>query len=164
MEENINSVAQLFKTALFNEVKAGGFYNQAAEITKNDESRMVFLELSSEEDDHASNLIRKAKGISFPQKFDFEDYFKKLETCTECVIPQEELETLRTGDMKSVLELAGDLEKKSRETYLALEEKIEDTKMKLFCGELAKMEEEHLNSVNRMIYSLDMNQEERPSL
>ncbi len=164
MEDHIESVIQLFKTAIFNEVKSRVFYTQAANITQNDESRMVFLELSSEEDDHALDLIKKAKGVSFLQECNLEDYLKKLESSMENVISGEELEILRTGEMKAVLELASHHEKRARENYLALVEKAEDPAVKDFCGELAKMEEEHFNSVNRMLYSLDMDEDERPAL
>jgi len=155
---------ELFKDVLFKEVKAGAIYSRAAEITQNDEARMLFLELSSEEDDHARDLFKKAKGTPLEQASDLDDYLKKLESSPEGVIPKEDLDIIQRGEIREVLELASKHEKETMEAFMALADKEANKEVKTFYLEFAGMEKEHLNSLNQMLNSLGMEEDERPAL
>ncbi len=47
MEGYMQKATKILKSALYNEVKSQTFYSKAADNTNDDESRMVFLELTS---------------------------------------------------------------------------------------------------------------------
>ena len=155
---------ELFKDVLFKEVKAGAIYSRAAEITQNDEARMLFLELSSEEDDHARNLFKKAKGTPLEQGSNFDDYVKSLESSPEGVIPKEDLDIIQKGEIREVLKLASNHEKETMEAFMALAEKEDSREVKDFYLEFVRTEKEHLNSLNQMLNSLGMEEDERPAL
>lgn len=160
----MQATVQLFKTALYHEVKSGAFYSRAAEITKNDESRMLFIELSDMEDSHISNLVKKVKNTPWPQEFNPEEYLKELESSVENIISTEEKEMLQKDDMKAVLEFAISMEKKAYQNYQELSEKAATQEVKDLSLELAKEEQEHLNSLNSLLTSLDMDEDDRPAL
>lgn len=154
----------LFKIALQIEAKACTFYKKAAELTENDESRMLFLQLSSEEDDHTRHIIENAKNLPFLKDFDVAGYIKELEADMESTVSVDELQTLQTGDMKAVLELAIFIEGNALKNYNKLAEHTEDKETKDLCAKLAEEEKEHLNSITSMLESLDMDEEDRPAL
>ncbi|MEE9165386.1 MAG: ferritin family protein [Nitrospinota bacterium] len=160
----MQATVQLFKTALKHEVKSEAFYNRAAEITKNDESRMLFLELSDMENDHIRHIINKTKGTPWPQEFNPETYVKELESSIKSIISVEETEILENGDMKTILELAIGMEKEAYKTYLELEEKAASQEVKNYSRELSREEQKHLNSLTSLLTSLDMDEEDRSSL
>ena len=156
--------AELFKSALKHEVRSEVFFNQAAEITKNDESRMLFLELAGMEEDHIWRLIRKTKSTPWPEEFNPETYVKELESSMESIISVDETEILRNGDMKAVLELAIGMEKEAYETFVELAEKAASQEVKNCCRELSREEQKHLNSLTSLLASLDMDEDDRSSL
>lgn len=156
--------AELFKSALKHEVRSEVFFNQAAEITKNDESRMLFLELAGMEEDHIWRLISKTKSTPWPEEFNPETYVKELESSIKSIISVDETEILQNGDMKAVLELAIGMEKKAHETFVELAEKAASQEVKNCCRELSREEQKHLNSLTSLLASLDMDEDDRSSL
>lgn len=157
--------AELFKSALKHEVRAEVFFNQAAEITKNDESRMLFLELAGMEEDHIWRLISKTKSTPWPEEFNPERYVKLLEShIPQSIISADETEILQNGDMKAVLELAIGMEKEAYETFVELAEKAASQEVKNCCRELSREEQKHLNSLTSLLASLDMDEDDRSSL
>ncbi len=160
----MQETAKLFKKALKHEVKSEVFFNRAAEITKNDESRMLFLELSDMENGHIQHLINKTKGTPWPQEFNPETYVEELESSMESIIPLEETEILQNGDMKAVLELAISMEKEAYETFVELGEKAASQEVKDYSRELAREEQKHLDSLSSLLTSLDMDEDDRSAL
>lgn len=160
----MQATVKLLKAVLTHEVKSEVFYNRAAEITKNDESRMLFLELAGMEEDHIRNLISKIKGTPWPQEFNPEAYVKELESSMESIISVEETEILQNGDMKAVLELAIGMEKEAYKTYLELEEKAASQEVKDYSREFSREEQKHMDSLTSLRSSLDMDEEDRSSL
>lgn len=156
--------AELFKSALEHEVKSEVFFNQAAEITKNDESRMLFLELADMEEGHIRHLINKTKSTPWPEEFNPETYVKELESSMESIISVDETEILQNGDMKAVLELAIGMEKEAYETFVELAKKAASQEVKNCCRELSREEQKHLNSLTSLLASLDMDEDDRSSL
>ncbi len=160
----MEATVQLLKTALSHKAKTVAFYNQAAEITNYDESRMLFLELSDMESDHIKHLIEKAKEVSWPEHFDPEAYLKDLESTVYRTISTEETETLKNGDMKAVLQLSMENEEKSHKTFLDLVEKSDSQEIKEHSKELAEEEKKQINSLKSLLSSLEMDEEDRPPL
>lgn len=155
---------ELLKNVLSHEVKSSVFYKKAAEITKDDESRMLFLELCSEEDDHARHLIEKMNDSPLFGDFNAKEYLKELESNMENSVSVEELQTLKTGNMKDVMDLVIFVEEKAYENYKNLADHAEDADIKSLCLKLAEEEKKHLNSATRMLESIDMDEEDRPAL
>lgn len=160
----MKSAADVFKMALFNEVKADAFYKKAADITQNDESRMLFLQLSQMEDDHARALIRKAAKAPCAMEFDPEQYLRELETTTNTTISEEENRVLEHGSMQEVLQLAIELENQAQDTYHSLAEKAVDRNVRDLCLELADVEEKHAIALQNLLNSLSMDSDDRPGL
>jgi|TARA_Y100000294_G_scaffold104974_2_gene97553 rubrerythrin len=160
----MEATVQLLKTALSHEFKTMAFYSQAAEITKNDESRMLFLELSDMESDHIKHLIEKAKGVSWPEHFDPETYLKDLESSVDETLSIEETETLKNGDMKAVLELSMEIEEETQKTFQELVEKSASQEIKEHSKELAEEEKKQINSLKSLLSSLEMDEEDRSAL
>lgn len=160
----MQEITKILKAALFNEVKSGTFYTKAAEITDENDSRMLFLELSGKEDDHARLIVKKLEGTPYAKEFDLEAYLNYLESTNESPFSAEESKTLKSCDIKKVLDLAIGQEKKALEIYLNLEKKAVDPELKSLCHELVQEEKGHLNSVTTMRLSLNISEEERPAL
>lgn len=160
----MQTATDVLKTALFNEVKAGAFYQKAAEMTKNDNSRMIFLELANMEDDHATELIRKTEGQPCTQGFDPEAYLRELERSIELTLTVQETELLENGDMRAILELAIAMEGKARDTYLNLASQASSDEVRAFCKGMAKEEDSHVRRIETLLTSLDMDEDDRPGL
>lgn len=160
----MKTASDVFKLALQHEVKAATFYYRAAEISQNDESRMVLLDLNSMEEGHAQELVNRVKGAPCSQEFDAMAYLTELENSMAASISPEEDRILKTGDMRSVLELAIRLETVGWDNYLSFAEKAANSEIKKYLLDLAAEEEDHISRLTQLLNSLDMDAEERPGL
>jgi rubrerythrin len=154
---------EIFKNALELEVQAEIFYERAAETTDNDESRMVFLELADMEGGHARLIVDRFKDTDFGKLFDADAWLNELEAETG-KLPMEINDLIANGDMRSVLDFALKMETDARDNYQHLSEIFTDADDKAYCADLAKEEQEHINSITQLRQSLDMEIEERPDL
>lgn len=160
----MKTAADVFKAALQNEVRAAAFYTRAAEITQNDESRMVLLDLNSMEEGHVQELMERVKGAPCAQEFDAAAYLKELEESPAANLSPEDDRILKTGDMRAVLELAIRMENHGWDTYLSFAEKAATPEIKSYLLDLAAEEEDHVNRLTQLLNSLDMDADERPGL
>lgn len=138
----MRTAAEILKAAIEHEVKAGVFYNKAAELTNNDESRMVFLELIGMEDDHAKELVNMVKTSAFAVEFDAQAYLDELEENAENSVTVEETDLIKNGDMKAVLTMAIEMEEKATKNYEDLAASYTDPHVIGYCKKLAEEEEE----------------------
>ncbi|MBF0444234.1 MAG: ferritin family protein [Magnetococcales bacterium] len=159
MEETI----KLIKKAIAAEVTASAFYSLASEVTKHDDTRMVFIELSSMEDDHAQDLVNKFKNAFPTKEFDSQAYLDELIKKDEGV-DIERSNLVKTGSMKEVLEFAISMENSAKETYEKLADEVIDPTFKQYCIDLAQEEIEHAKTLTNTLDSLDMDMESRPGL
>ena len=106
----MQATIQFLKDALRHEVKASAFYNKAAEVTRDDKSRMLYLELGGMEDDHASHLLDKINHTPYGKEFDADAFMRGLDNDLEAGISPAELQLIETGSLRQVLELAISLE------------------------------------------------------
>jgi rubrerythrin len=155
---------EIFKNALELEVQAELFYEKAAEITNNDESRMVFLELADMEDGHAHRIVERFKDTPFGQAFDADAWLQELERETAKNLPMEANELVTSGDMRAVLDFAVKMEEDARDSYQHLADIFTDPDDKAYLTDLANEEQQHVNAVLQLRHSLDMDAEERPDL
>ncbi len=155
---------EIFKNALELEVQAELFYEKAAEMTTNDESRMVFIELADMEDSHAHRIVERFKGTAFGQTFDADAWLQELERETSKILPTEANELVSSGNMQAVLDFAIKMEEEARDSYKHLAEIFTDPEDKAYCADLAQEEQEHIDAVLQLRRSLDMDEDERPDL
>ncbi|MBF0180808.1 MAG: ferritin family protein [Magnetococcales bacterium] len=154
----------IFKQALRNEVHASAFFAKAADLTRDDASRMLFLELAGMEDGHAGRLVEKGQKAPCNHGFDMVAFLKELEGSVDPAIPPDEMAIIEQGDPKAVLRLAIDLEAKSMKTYARLADEAIDLEIKSFCLEQVKEEAGHGNALTKLLHSMDMDPEDRPGL
>ena len=81
----MEKVVDILKHAIENELKAKVFYTQAADITSDGESQMVFMELTGMEDDHARLLVDRFGDLLQAKGFDARSYLNELEADIEKV-------------------------------------------------------------------------------
>jgi rubrerythrin len=155
---------EIFKNALELEVQAELFYEKAAEMTTDDESRMVFLELTDMEDGHAHRIVERFKDTDFGKLFDADAWLQELEEETAKNLPLEANELVTSGNMRAVLDFALKMEEDARDSYQHLAEIFTDPDDKAYCTDLANEEQEHINAIMQLRQSLDMDVEERPDL
>lgn len=155
---------EILKNAIEHEVCAGMFYQKAALITRNDESRMVFLELSQMEEGHAQRLAARFSVTGIAAQFDPVAYLNELEAEAEELLTVEENAVIQGGDMAQVLEYAIRQEERARDSYRALAGHFADPEDCGYCRELAQAEQQHLERLTRLRNSLEMDMEERPDL
>ena len=155
---------EILKSALEHEVRAEVFYAKAAVLTHNDESRMVFLELSGMEDDHARRLVNRCQPRALAAGFDAAGFLGQLEADTENLLTVEVNRLIREGEMADVLEFAIQQEEYARDNYLTLAGLFDDAEVRAFCEELSGYEQRHVDALRRLRASLDMEREERAGL
>ncbi|MBF0446799.1 MAG: ferritin family protein [Magnetococcales bacterium] len=154
---------KLFKKAIAGEVIASNFYSLASEITKNDEARMVFLELSGMEDGHAQTLVDHVKKTPEAEIFDAQAYLDDL-IKKDDALSLDNTEVVRNGSLKEVLELAISLEHSAKDNYDQLADETIDPELKQFCINLSTEESNHARQLTNVLNSIDMDMEDRPGL
>jgi len=160
----MKTVSELVKKAIEHEVKAGAFYDKAAEMTNDDEARMVFLELVDIEDGHCLDLIKMFSENSSLSEFDINGYYENLCDSVKANIGIDELDAIKNSGLRDVLKMAVAFEQKAIQTYNGLYEHLEDDELKMFCAELLEEEKRHEKSLTTLLDNLDMDMEEHPAL
>ncbi len=154
----------VLKNALANEIKAAAFYNLASKRTPDDEARMLFIELTGLEQDHAKEFLDKAEGTELTDGFDAKAYIADLEKDMEEAAKSAHNELFESGDMMAILDFAINMEIHARDTYQVMSSMVENPAIKQYCDELALEEEEHRKMLERAKISLSMDEEDRPVL
>jgi len=152
------------KKALYNEVRSEVFYRLAAEVANRDDTRVLFMELGDLEGDHARELADRITGLALTPPFDAKAYLDDLEENVAVLVPPEDEQTVRGGNLKAVLKLAKRLEVESRDVYRRLAKYTDEPSVKAFCADLAELEERHFQEIHKLELSLDMAEEARPAL
>ena len=160
----MSSLVDVFKQAMADEVKATAFYRLAAETTEDDQARMVFLDLVSMEENHAKDLIDKVKGTSLLEGWDAKVYLDELEASTDTAISEEVASTIRQGNVKTILEMAKEMEISARGNYETLAAEAKEEMLRSFFAEMVKEEENHVKQMDFLLLSLDIDAEDRPGL
>ncbi len=155
---------EIFKNALELEVQAELFYDKAAELTNDDESRMVFLELSDMEDGHAHHIVTRFKDTEFGTLFDADKWLEEVEHEDNKILDVVAIDVIAQGDMKAILRHAIKMEEDARDNYRRLAERFSDPDDVAYCTDLAEEEQKHVNSLLQLLRSIDMDPEDRPEL
>jgi len=160
----MTTLGEIFKQALTNEVKARAFYRLAGEVTRNDESRMLFIELAGMEENHAQELVNMATNIPFDPPWDAPAFLDTLESATHASVTDHELTAIMDGDMKTVLTVAREMEHATMTAYRTLAEKSDNDEVRAYFTKLSEQEASHLAEVERMALTLETADSERPAL
>jgi len=160
----MKTVSDLVKKAIEHEVNASAFYDQAAEMTNDDEARMVFLELVDIEDGHCQDLIKIFSKNSALSEYDIQGYYEELSDSVKANISLEELRSIKNSGLRDVLEMAVAFEQKAVQTYSGLIEHLPDQELKMFCAKLLEEEKRHEKTLSTLLDNLDMDMEEHPAL
>ncbi|MEO5338893.1 MAG: ferritin family protein [Magnetococcus sp. MYC-9] len=160
----MQAAIQFFKDALHHEVRAAAFYNKAAEITRDDESRMLYIKLAGMEEGHTSWLVDKVKQAPCGKAFDVDAFVRELENEAGDAISPEHLNLIETGTLREVLELAIQFENQACQDYENLAQAATDFSVKTYCQEAAKEEREHIRELTNLLNSLNMPEDDRPGL
>jgi rubrerythrin len=155
---------EIFKNALELEVQAELFYEKASELTDDDESRMVFLELADMEDGHAHQIVDRFKDTDFGQMFDADAWLKEVEREDKKTLDVVAIDVIAQGDMKAILKYAIKMEEDARDNYKRLADTFTDPDDVAYCSGLAEEEQRHVASLMQLVQSIDMDIEDRPEL
>ena len=155
---------ELLKNAIEAEVRAELFYTKAAELTSDDESRMVFIELSGLEDDHARHLVKWFNRPPISEHTDLQAFLDETEKGADSLLEVDKMPLATGGNMREVLDFAIHQEKKARDNYSALLSSMSDAEDCAFCTELVTEEQAHADRLIQLRNSLDMDSDDRPGL
>lgn len=160
----MQAAIQFFKDALRHEVKASAFYNKAVEVTRDDESRMLFIKLAGIEDGHTNALLDKVKDAPCGKSFDVDAFLKELEANVVPAISPEESKLIESGTLSEVLDLAIKLEQQAIKDYEGLAKESVHLDVKTYSRELAEEERKHAQELTNLLNSLEMSEDDRPGL
>ena len=160
----MQKTVELLKNAIEAEIRAQVFYAKAAELTNDDESRMVFIELAGMEEGHAQHLVDHFNKGPVAEATDLQAFLDETEADTDKLLEVVETPFVKDGSMDKVLDFAITQEHKARDNYIALIGKMVDSEDRRYCEELAQEEEEHAARLLKLRRSLDMADEERPGM
>ena len=160
----MDTVVDVIKTAIGNEVLAKTFYQSASEISSDGEAQMVFLELIDMEAGHAQLLVDRFGPFLGKNGVDAAAHLAELEAKIERGLNEKEAALLEEAEMGPVVDFAIGMEERARDAYLRLMGEFEEVEMIDLCRELANEEQEHFDILTRLRISMDTPPEERAGL
>jgi rubrerythrin len=160
----MQKVVDIVKLAIENEVKAKAFYAEAAQITTEGESQMVFLELTEMESGHARLLVDRFGSLLGREGVDAEKFLGDLEAKAAQSPGVQESALITRGEMRPVIEFAIGMEATARDNYNDLGSRLTDIGLKAVCDDLAHEEQKHFEMLSDLRKSVDTPIDERPAL
>jgi rubrerythrin len=148
------TLTDVFKMALYNEVRSQLFYQTAAEITERDESREWLRSLATMEENHARQIAERFASSGEAIGFDPREYVDKLTAELHPALFPEADEVLRHGDPAAVFAFAKEMELSARNTYEVLAEGTEVPAHRELFTALAAQEQVHHEELCRIEESL----------
>ncbi|MGD2064060.1 MAG: ferritin family protein [Nitrospirota bacterium] len=148
------TLTEVFKMALYNEVRSQLFYQKAAEITEQDESREWLRSLAAMEENHARQIAERIANGGETVGFDPIEYLDKLTTDIHPSFFPEADQVLRHGDAAAVFAFAKEMELTARNTYEVLAEGTEVPAQHDLFASLAAQEQAHHDELCRIEESL----------
>lgn len=142
------------------EIKSYVFYMEAAKKADDSEHQVTLLTLAAEEKEHYQVLERQHHSlITSEQWVTYNDILNQegLPEIDESMTEKHQglIDTVRNAkDMKTVLDIAFDLEKEANEVFSKAAEDTDDPEQKKSFEFLAKFERGHMNLIQKMIDSL----------
>jgi len=163
-ESTMDSVVDVIKHAIENEVRAKTFYAKAADIAEDGESHMVFIELIDMEDLHARRLVEGFGSVLADDGVDGAAFLAGLEADVEKTLVNEQIELLKNAEIRPVLDFAIQMEANARDAYLGLKDRLDTNHLKALCQQLADEEQAHFDQLTEARSGVDTPPDERPML
>ena len=160
----MESVVDVIKFAIKNEVRAKVFYEKASELAKAGDSQMVFMELVEMEDTHAQRLVTGFGDFLQGEGVDAEAYLAELQQNLEQNLEDKQLKLLEKAEMRPVIDFAISMEEKARDTYRDLAGRVQGEELVKLCDELAEEEQKHFDLLTEARIGADTPIDERPAL
>jgi rubrerythrin len=160
----MQKIVDIVKHAIENEVTAKAFYAEAARITSEGESQMVFLELTEMESGHARLLVDRFGVLLGREGLDAEAFLGDLEAKAAQSPGAKESALIARGEMRPVIEFAIGMEASARDSYNDLGSRLTDVGLKAVCDDLAHEEQKHFDLLSDLRKSVDTPIDERPAL
>lgn len=148
------TLTEVFKMALYNEVRAQLFYQKAAEMTERDESREWLACLATMEENHARQIAERIAQGGEEIGFDPMAYVDQLTANIHPAFFAEADAVLRQGEVAAVFAFAKEMELTARNTYEVLAEGTEVAEQRGFFTALARQEQVHHDELCRIEESL----------
>ncbi|ABK43603.1 hypothetical protein Mmc1_1085 [Magnetococcus marinus MC-1] len=162
----MNDIIELWKAAIRHEALTVNFYSRAAEVTRDDASRMLFLQLAEMEGGHIQELLGQAAKASCLKESDVDlaAYAAGLEDNGRYAFNTEDEQAFLAGNMRTVLQLALGHELEAVKMYQQLALKTLDEATKQFCLTQQENEKRHVHELETLLNSLELTPEDRPGL
>ena len=160
----METIADITKLAITNEVRSKVFYQKASEFVADGEAQMVFLELTEMEDQHARRLVGIFGAELQAQGIDAQAFLGEQQERAEKVLEVREQDLLAATDLRGVIEHAIKLELRARDAYRNLKQQVADDSMRQVCEELAEEEQRHHDLLATLRINVDTPIDERPAL
>ena len=160
----MESVVDILKFAIENEVKAKVFYTEASELATAGESQMVFMELIEMEDTHAQRLVDGFGDYMKGEGVDAVAFLAQLQANIANVLDGEQRKLLENAEMRPVIDFAIKMEEQARDKYLELAKRVEGEDLVKICNDLAKEEQDHCDLLTEARVGVDTPIDERPAL
>ena len=160
----MESVVDVIKYAITNEVRARTFYSRAADIAADGEAQMVFMELIEMEDQHARRLVDAFGPTLAEAGVDAESFLEGLTADVGKTLDDAQIRLLEDAELRPVIDFAIGMEEKARDTYLGLEGRMTSDELAALCRELAEEEQKHFDQLTEARIGVDTPPDERPML
>jgi len=148
------TMTEVFKMALYNEVRSQLFYEKAAATAERDESRGWLRSLATMEENHARQIAERIAKDGEEIGFDPMAYVDKLTANVHPSFFEDADDVLRHGDVDAVFAFAKEMELTARNTYEVLAEGTEVAEQRDFFTALARQEQGHHDELCRIEESL----------
>ncbi len=160
----MESVVDIIKFAIENEVRAKVFYGEASELATAGESKMVFMELVEMEDTHAQRLVDIFGEYLKGEGMDAVAFLGDLQANIANVLNSEQRKLLENAEMRPVIEFAIGMEAQARDKYLELAKLVEGDELVKICNDLAKEEQDHFDLLTEARVGVETPIDERTAL
>ena len=160
----MESVVEVIKFAIRNEVRAEVFYRKASDLSTAGDSQMVFMELVEMESSHAQHLVDKFGAVMQAEGVDAQAFLTELQSDVEKTLDTDQVKLLENAEMRPVIDFAINMEAKARDNYLDLAKRLDNDELVKLCHEMADEEQEHFDLLTAARVGTDTPSEDRPAL
>lgn len=156
--ENSKSL-EILKQAILLEKRGKAFYTNAADNSRDDETRKIFRTMADEEEEHVKFLAEQFKKFKDSGKFDASELPKiEEETIVTEVLTKSITDNISSAGFEAAaISAAIDMENKAIEVYSERAKNAEDIEEKKFYQWLADWEKGH----HKLLYQLDQELKEK---
>jgi rubrerythrin len=155
---------ELLKNAIEAEVRSQAFYRKASQLTEDERSRKVFIDLTEMEDNHAQHLVDRLNQGEIAAACDLQAFLNETEARANQLLEVIKTPFIKQGNMAQVLDFAINQEIKAQENYAALRDRLSDPDARQFCAQMVAEEGAHAEHLRKLRRSLETDHQEHPGI